>query len=267
MEARVAERLVALETRDIDVPVSPSGTLAPLYFRVLRAPPTSLRVELWELGKSEGVRNVSATGSPALEARRVALVAAELARTFRRRRLAEIQAAEREAARERSDAGEGDGFPIHARLGWAGGARVLALSSGVLGGPLAEASLRFHSGPRLALDAGWLAGSGTVRDVDRSLRLLEVGLTASCAAPLSRGAALDVGLFAKVGSLRLGGRDTTGPEDTWSARSGLSARLELGLSRALSLAAGPEASVLLRRVDGDLGGIVVGGTVTLVAVP
>jgi len=268
VDARVAERLVALETADIDVPLPPQRDVAaPLYFRIVPRPPASLEIQLWELGNPEGARSVSATGSTSLEARRIALAAAELARRFRERRVRELarRNVSEDASLTASD--KAQGVPLYARLAWMAGVEAQFASKGFFVGPRVDAALRFRSGPRLSLGAAWLAGSVKRDGASESARWLELPLAASNAFALSSVTALDVGLLASVASVHVSGAGAEPALDTWSSRGGLFARFEATLGRSLSIAVGPEASFVLHPVEGALSGVFIGGAVSAALTP
>jgi hypothetical protein len=283
VDARVAERFVALETADVEVPPPPGVVVrAPLYFRVVALPGASLRVELWELGRPYGARSVSSTGTQSLEARRIALAAAELARQLRERRVLEIAAARRERSSAHAPAPPRAGFPIYGRVAWSGGARAatIGVSDAWLVGPHLDASLRFSSGPRLTLGGAWLAGAADPTDASgasRGARWLEVTLALTRSVSLSRRVDLDVGLSAALASVRLASSRDAGHAslDTWSARGGALARVEAVLGRHVALAVGPDVGAVLRPIDtsgpdgapGRLAGLWLGGTITAVVDP
>lgn len=279
VDGRVAERLVALETADVEVPAPPGvARRPPLYFRILPAPPESLRVELWELGRPYGARTVSSTGTQSLEARRIALAAAELARQLRERRFLEIAAARREKSIPHVPSSPHAGIPIYGRMAWSGGVRAatIGISNAWLVGPHADASLRFSSGPRLTLGAAWLAGRADLGSVAGTARWLEVGLALSESIPLAPSVDLDIGLGAALASVRVaGGGDGSAVQDSWSARGGALGRVEMALGPHVALAVGPDVGAVLRPVDMTgpdtashrLGGLWLGGALTIVVEP
>ena len=251
----------------------------PLYFRVVALPGASLRVELWELGRPYGARSVSSTGTQSLEARRIALAAAELARQLRERRVLEIAAARREKSSAHAPSPPRAGFPIYGRVAWSGGARAatIGVSDAWLVGPHLDASLRFSSGPRLTLGGAWLAGATDASGAWRGARWLEVTLALTRSVSLSRRVDLDVGLSAALASVRLASSRDAGHAslDTWSARGGALARVEAVLGRHVALAVGPDVGAVLRPIDtsgpdgapGRLAGLWLGGTITAVVDP
>jgi hypothetical protein len=280
VDGRVAARLVALETADVEVPAPPGvARRPPLYFRILPAPRESLRVELWELGRPYGARTVSSTGTQNLEARRIALAAAELARQLRERRFLEIAAARREKSAPHAPSSPPTGIPIYGRMAWSGGARAatIGVSDAWLVGPHADASLRFSSGPRLTLGGAWLAGRADLGAVSGTARWLEVGLALSETISLAPSVELDIGLAAALASVRVasGSGDASAVQDLWSARGGALGRVEMALSRHVTLAVGPDVGAVLRPLDirgpgitrHRLGGLWLGGALTIVVGP
>ncbi len=273
LDVRLTERLVVLETADLDV-AAPSGVpfRPPLYFRILPLPEGAVRVELWELGKPYGARSVSGAGTDHLKARRIALAAAELGRQLQRRRMAELAAARQAVTADRADGGRAEGFPIHARFVASAGARGAALggASAWLAGPELAATLRFDTGQRLSLGAGWLAG----RYGDDGFRWLEASLSFAQSFALARTVALDAGLSLAAASTNVTGSEVTeGSMDGWSARAGAFAKVQIRIGRFLSLGVGPDLGVVLRPVSNGradasrLGGAWLGGSLVLTVDP
>jgi len=274
VDERLTERLVALETADVDVPLPPSTAIRPpLYFRVFSPTPATLRIELWELGQPYGARNISASGTETLRARRIALAAGELTRQLRRRRLIELDALRR--AEENSGAARREtALPIYGRFVLGAGAQAAAMGLGDAWfvGPSLDARLAFTSGQRVSLGAAWLEGGA--KGTGRAARWFEVRLVIDEQLLLARPLLLDLGLGAAVASLRVDGLHDdgeSGPFDTWSSRAGIDVRLEARLGRSFALAFGPDMGVVLHPVtarsdDGrehHLGGLWLGGAVTL----
>jgi hypothetical protein len=279
IEPRATERLIELETGDVDVPAPPGATFRPpLYFRILVLSPTSLRVELWELGKQYGARSVSTVGSDNLKARRLALAAAELARRLRQQRLAEI------AAQKAPKSGEDESqkraqMPIYGRFTWGAEFHGAAIgpSSAWLLGPAIDATLRFSSGPRLSLGAAWLVGQAPEFGSSSSARWAEAAIGYVHGFPLSPSFELSAGLTAAAAAVRIGepnGPAST-PLETWSSRAGLLVRAEMRPARYLFLSAGPDVGVVLSPIsatgeDGErhrIGGIWLGGALAVTIDP
>jgi hypothetical protein len=251
LDPRATERLVALETADVDVPAPPDVAFSPpLYFRVLLLSPGQLRVELWELGQPTGARNVSSAGSDTLRSRRIGLAAAELARQLRSRRLSELARARRAEQDAGKEARVTAGFPVYGRVAWSAGARgaMLGAAKGWVVGPSTDFALHFGSGERVSLGAAWLQGQAqgpaSLPD-DPSLRWLEVRLSLARAFVVANGTSLVLGADAAAASVRLGGALGSPPDDTWSARAGGFFRVEQRLSPRVGLAVGPDVGVLL----------------------
>lgn len=279
LDARVAERLVGLEIDDIDVPEPPGQSSgAPLYFRILMSGQGLLRVELWELGAPRGARSVSSAGTDTLRARRIALVAGELARQLRRKRLAEIAAASRAPSEGPAPAAPEKGIPVYGRFALDAGARGAALgpSDAWVVGPALAVDIAFTTGFRLSLGGAWLAGRAP--DLGGSARFLEVTLSGTERLFGTPRAGFSAGAEVGAASVRLGDAHDAGaaaPLDTWSARAGIVTRLELSFGRAASMLVGPDVAVVLRpiRAVGDdgashrVGGLWLGGTVAFAFEP
>jgi hypothetical protein len=279
IEPRATERLIELETADVDVPAPPGATFRPpLYFRIFALSQTSLRVELWELGKQYGARSVSTLGSDNLKARRIALTAAELARRLRQQRLAEIAALSAPKSGEDEDSKRAL-LPIYGRFTWGAGVRGAAIgpSSAWVLGPAIDATLRFSSGPRLSLGAAWLVGQAPEFAASASAGWAEATLTYLHGFPLSPSFELSAGLTAAAGAVRIGepSGPASAPLDTWSSRAGLLVRAEVRAARYLFLSAGPDVGVVLSPIsatgeDGArqrIGGIWLGGALSVTIDP
>jgi hypothetical protein len=251
IDPRSTERFILLEVADVDVP-PPRGALGhpSLYFRILSGSPTALRVELWQLGQAHGARSVSVAGSNQLKARRIALAAAELVRQLRRKRIAELAAPPPSIAGSRPASVAESGFPVYARFVWSAGGRAAFVGPGDawLAGPSLGAALRFSSGPRVALGASWLGGEAHGSD---GLRWLEAHLALANAFRVAPGVELETALDGALASVRRSSESSVPPLDTWSARAGVSLRMDFRLSGVLALGAGPELGVLLRGIPGE----------------
>jgi hypothetical protein len=275
VEARVTERLVLLEIDDIDVP-PPLGSTGgpPLYFRILASGPTSLRVELWELGAPRGARSVSSAGSDNLRARRIALAAGELTRQLQRRRRSEIDAASRTPSGGPQPQAPEKGIPLYARFALDAGGRAAALgpSDAWVAGPWLGLGLGFSSGFRVSLGAAWLVGRAP--DFGGGARWFDADLSATQRIVKSATFHLSAGAEAGIASVRLDDGHDLGaspPFDTWSARAGVVARGGVPLGKAATLLFGPDVGFVLRpirgfRADGSersISGLWLGGTISI----
>ncbi|HEX4339502.1 MAG TPA: hypothetical protein VH062_26530 [Polyangiaceae bacterium] len=276
IDPRATERLIELETADVDVPPPVTTSIRPpLYFRILVGTATSLRVELWELGQPYGARSISVAGSANLKARRIALAAAELARRLRQRRLAEIAARDRVPESDDAERAKRAGTPIYGRMTWSAGLHgaAVGLSSAWLLGPGVDATLRFSTGTRVSLGAAWLAGKAPAFGSSASARFVDLSLSCVQGFTLSPSFDVSAGLVASVDAARIGepGGPATRALDTWSSRAALVLRAEARLVRHLSAAIGPDVGVVLTPIsavgsDGDthrIGGLWLGGALTL----
>jgi len=278
LDARAVRRLIQLELSEVQVPPPPGESEAALFVRVLSAGEGQLRVELWERGEQHGVRVVSgARGSPSVIARRVALVAAELARGLMNKRRAEALQAERTARRaareERLRRTRTLDGPQAVRPGIEG----TLIEHLWLAGPTVD--VQVHAFGRLRIDAGagWTFG------------LLTPGRTTVDALSLRAGPAyrfvlgsksdLDVALRAEAALLSFQGVKSvdglTGERASYWARAMLAVRYEHRLTRELRLDVGLLGGYTLRRVplvlaDGRalrLGGGVLGAELGIVMTP
>jgi hypothetical protein len=244
-------RLLQLELSDVEVPPAPSSGQAlswtALFYRVLATEPDKLRVELWERGEFHGARTVNVTrGSAQLHARRIALAAAELARGLRQKRLA-LAAVPEKPNGNGTVLARGSG----ARLLLDSGVRAAAVNGGdtLLAGPELAALVRFDGGLDLELSTAWLFGevrelSGPVLAVWREVRLSPAFMGA-----VSRGVRLGVGGNFAAAAVHVGGASIEGEAgaDTWSGRTTVDGRLELGLGRSVALSLRPEVGATFRR--------------------
>jgi hypothetical protein len=275
VDVKVTERLVALETADVDVPPPPGvGFRPPLYFRIREISPGSLRVELWELGKPHGARAVSSSGTKALEGRRISLAAAELARQLRSRRIAELAALEDTDGAEHAQSGGNARLPLHARFVWTLGGRgaVVPSSDTWFLGPSADVVLAFDGGQRIAVGGAWLAGLTS----DETSRWFEVRLAASQSFALGSATEFAVGLDAAIASARFSGAASGGALalDAATGRAGLFARADFRLGSMVVLGVGSDVGVILHplTLEGESGnarfsGVWLGGALTLAIDP
>lgn len=283
LDARLARRLISLELADVSVP-PPDGLApeaAPLYFRVLVGPADTLRVELWELGRTRGARSVSSGGSPHLRARRIALAAAELARQVVFRRQAEARAAEAEALAAAKRQASARGFPIYAsvavlpglKVGWAG------LGDFWLAGPSLGVGLRMANGFNLELSGGVMAGGVTAASGSAASRWIDATLSPSYTFMQNAPLAVEAGLSATFSAVHFSNvravDDVRSEYDTWSARALASISVVPRLTESLRLRIGPDAGFVLRRlvVTDDardrhrLGGLWLGASASLIIEP
>lgn len=282
LDAPSTRRLIARELGDIDVPPMPSsadGRDVILYFRVVESAEGTTRVELWERGSYYGARTISTRGGPRLRPRRIALAAAELARRLKQRRIAEARRLAAEARRKREIEELARRTPPFARTAFSAGMDGAWTTEGNLWmlGPRLGTEVRFGSGLRLSAAGAWRFGRVAGLDPAPSVQWIEVE-----AAPgylLFHDAKLDVLVDVPLSAnvLSLGdGASTDGitlHAESWSARAGLSARVEphLGVFR---LSVGPVVGIVLHPVrvidEGRstvVGGISLGGTLSLVLDP
>ena len=281
LDQRAARRLVQLELSDVEVPKRPQDPEVALYVRVLAAGEGRIRVELWERGEAHGARLVSETrGGSQLAARRVALAAAELARGLRQKRRSEERAklvAEQhkrlaeQAERERTLDG-----PAALRASVTG--TLVGLGQLALVGPSLTGEL--HVAQATRIDFGASASFGTLLDTNAGVAAFELGVGPAHRFPISKLTLdLDVSAFAKAGVLsfsHVSGVDAIeGQRQSWWARAGAAAALELRLARTTRLSLGFAAGAVLRRVpvildDGSeqrVGGLFLGAELGVVFTP
>jgi hypothetical protein len=256
LDTRAVRRLIQLELSEIAVP-PPGGEIeAALFVRVLPGEETQLRVELWERGEFHGARLVSIVrGGTSVMARRVALVAAELARGLRNRRRA--QAAEAERARRRLAREERirrartrDG-PEALRAG----AEWTHVPHLWLAGPTLDLELHAFGATRVDVGGAWAYGLLTPGRTRAEAMTFRVGPSRRLV--LGRTMDLDFGLRAEAALLTLSGVEGVdqmpGERVSWSARAMVFARFERRLTRALRLDLGVLGGLMLRRVPVLLG--------------
>ena len=283
LDARAVRRQVSLELSEIDVPAfAPSGApvaaAAPLFVRVLGRADRQVEVELWARGELSGRRVVSgAESGQHLLARRVGLAAAELARRLRQKRIFAERTRQRQLAELRA-LGE-----RNARRTVEGPLALRAEAFGGSGrdfwylGPGLSAEVTLRRSFRIDLGARMLSGF----EPGESTRLAWLELDVGPALRVHPSARLDVDLGAFVGmaSVHLSGvrsvDELTSQRDTWSARGGVSARLQPRLARWARLSIGAEGGLTLRPVPVEhldsrresLGGFFVGGALGVVLTP
>lgn len=278
LDARAVRRLIQLELSEVQVPPPVGQSEAALFVRVLSAGEGQLRVELWERGEQHGTRFVSGTrGSPSVIARRVALVAAELARGLMNKRLAEATRAERAARRaareERLRATRTLDGPQAVRPGVEG----TLIEHLWLAGPTLD--VQVHAFGRLRIDAGAAWSFGLLTPGRTTVEALSVRAGPSRRFVLGSSTDLDIGLRAEAALLSFQGVASVdglpGERASYWARAMLALRFERRLSRELRLDIGLLGGYTLRRVplvlaDGRalrLGGGVVGAELGIVMTP
>jgi len=278
VDARAVRRLIQLELSEVQVPPPVGESEAALFVRVLSAGEGQLRVELWERGDQHGVRFVSASrGSPSVIARRVALVAAELARGLMNKRRLEAERAERAARRaareERLRRTRTLDGPQAVRPGIEG----TLIEHLWLAGPALDAQV--HAFGRLRIDAGAGWSFGLLTPGRTTVEALTLRAGPSRRFVLGRSADLDVGLRAEAALLSFQSVKSVdglaGERTSYWARAMLAVRFEQRLSRELRLDVGLLGGYTLRRVplvlaDGRalrLGGGVFGAELGIVMTP
>jgi hypothetical protein len=252
-----------------------------LFVRVLAAGQGRIRVELWERGEEHGARLVSGTnGGSQLIARRVALAAAELARSLRQKRRAQEEAQlleeRRKALAEQAERERTLDGPAALRPGVAG--TLVGLGQLALVGPSLTGQLNVSAATRLDFAAS--ASFGPVLDSNATVAAYELGFGPAHRLPLlSQVLELDLSAFAKAGVLAFSNVNRVdridGEFQTWWARAGLSVAAELRLARTTRWSLGFSSGAVLRRVpvtlaDGSerrLGGFFVGAELGVVFTP
>lgn len=283
LDARAVRRQVALELSEIDVPSfgpagAPVSAAPPLFVRVLGRADRQVEVELWARGELSGHRVVSgAESGQHLLVRRVGLAAAELARRLRQKRIIaertrQRQLAELRALAERNARRTAEG-PLALRAEAFGGAtRDFGYGgSGLSAEVTLRRSFRIDVGGRLL--SGFEPGEKT--------RLTWLELDVGPALRLHPRPRLDVDLAAFVGmaSVHVSGvrsvDDIASQRDSWSARGGISLRLQPRLARWARLSIGAEGGLTLRPIPIELtdsrheslGGFYAGGALGVVLTP
>ncbi len=278
LDARAVRRLIQLELSEVVVPPRPGDAEAELFVRVLSGAEGQLRVELWERGEQHGARLVSGVqNAPSVAARRVALVAAELARGLRQRRQAFI--VETERVRRRAQREERlrlsrtlDG-PAAFRVGgeWVWGRHLW------LAGPTVDAELSALGRLRVDVGAAWTFGSLTPGRTGVESLAFRAGPARRFV--LGSIMDLDLGLRAEAQLFTLHGLRSVdqmqGERQSWSVRTLGALRVERRLTRGLRLDLAVLGGAALRRVPVELadgrslrvGGGLVGAELGLVLTP
>ncbi len=278
VDPTLTRRLVAIELSDLEVPPAPGDEPPPesrsLFVRLIGEDEGSVRVELWELGRRLGMREVAfdVATSEQLRARRIALVAAALGREVavaRRRealRLAEQARVEQEARRVAAMA------PPPVRAAIVGSLRAASVGSAdlLLAGPRLEGSLRLADGATLGVGLGLLSGPAVMLDGRPPVEWAELTVTPGWQARVAERARIGVG--AEIGAVtaqlpRVQAVDgIDGQLSTWTSRAAGRVALELETGRLGSVELGLGAGLVLRPLPlvdqggaaRDLGGAWVG---------
>ena len=219
-----------------------------LFVRVLSVEPGSLRLELWQYGEIQLARSVKLQMDRVrLNARRIALVAAELTRRLKRRRLlahAEQERREKEQNRKKELERPLPRLTLRPSLE----AALLPGADWVMAGPRLEAGMQLTPSASLHLGGAWLQGSLS----ETNSQWLEFAIMPQYQWALSRSLDLTMRLEAAAASVHLS--DVLGVDqirdqrDTWSARAALGVFFEPRLSRLIKLSMGPSLGALLRPV-------------------
>jgi hypothetical protein len=249
-------RLIQLELGEIHIPKpyrAPKHAPSPPYFRVTLSG-EDLEVQLWHRGEFQGRRKLSSRGAQALVARRVALVAAELATRLveRRRRHAKRMRREQAKALRRSLARRGR--PIFARWAMSSGARGANLGSDAwLFGGYLGAQLRFDSSARIEMAGSVMMGptpgvpnAGPGEWLELSIA---PGYQLHWTSRHSSYAAL-VAAAATQHITRSGSREPREPAvDEWNARAALRLGHAVRVGPSLELEVNGEVGSALRRIN------------------
>lgn len=260
LDSRLARRLITLELADVELPsvsrqvptrVSAAGAVrnAEVVFVRLLADADVLTVELWASGLLAGERRIRASGAEELQARRVALACAELARRVREARLSERQRVLREHLFP-SPTSAVPSYSVAASVGAGASTRAVWLPSVdvALVGPSAGVWIRSQQGLGLELNAAYYHSTST----DGIRFWTELGLRPSWSVQ-SDAWGLAVGAQSALALLDVGSRASVrgAPESqqTWSARVALDARVTYRLAPKASLTFGPDLGLQLRDVE------------------
>ncbi|MEN9580884.1 MAG: hypothetical protein RJA70_3893 [Pseudomonadota bacterium] len=258
LKADVVKRLVQLELSDVDIPepfeARTRETLRSVYVRV-RVAEGSLWVQLWDRGELEGERRVAIQEERHLLPRRVALIAAELARRLAARRVALAVRAQRLASREAK-------LLRDRRYEWqgtvpsiGGGARVASLGTGDawLMGTQLHGRVRFGQGPQLSIGLAALTGPTPGVVGAGATQWLEMSVQPAYSWRIHEKSALSVGADVAAAAVHLTGVRAVdgilGQQQTWSSRALLVSAFQYRLSRSSTLEISPELGVVLRRMQ------------------
>lgn len=273
----LTRRLIVIELGELEVPVLPTDAateLRSLFVRVIGAGDQRLRVELWELGRALGARElVFAEGtSEQLRARRIALVAAALGRDAALTRRRALQLAAEQERRELEARRAAAELPPELRLALVAGARGFQVGAGsfTMVGPRIVGALRLGNGSTLELGLASFAGGSPVLAGKAPATWSELSMAPGWAAetgPRSRiGIAVEIGA-ATVNLPRVQSVDAIdGQTTTWTARAAGRGDVEFSLGRGRALEVGVGVGALLRPIpvtdqsgrDRALGGLWLG---------
>jgi hypothetical protein len=278
LDARAVRRLIQIELSEVPVPPPAGESEAALFVRVLSAGNGRVRVELWERGELHGERLVSGgSASASVVSRRVALVAAELARGLMNKRRAQAALAERNRRRALREAKLRATRTLDGPRALRVGGEWTLVRHLWLAGPTLDAELHAFGALRIDAGAAWTFGVVTPGRTGAESVALRAGIGRRFV--LGSTMDLDFGARAEAALLAFHGLesvdDLRGERTSWSARALLSARLERRLTRSLRLELGALGGAALRRVplvlaDGSalrLGGALFGAELGFVFTP
>lgn len=273
VDPTLTRRLVAIELGDLEVPPAP-GDEPPvprsLFVRLIGEEEGHVRVELWELGRRLGVREVAfdVGTSEQLRARRIALVAAALGREAALARRREAQRLAEQARVEQEARLAAAATPPASRAALVGGLRVADVGSAelLLAGPRLEGSLRLADGATLGVGLVQLAGAAPGLGGAPPLKWAELTMTPGWQASIAPGARLGFGAEIAAATVELPRvpvvDGVAGQLATWTARAAGRLTIELGTGRLGSAELGVGAGMVLRPLpvgypggaEADLGG-------------
>ena len=278
VDPTLTRRLVAIELGDLEVPPAPGDEPPPvprsLFVRLIGEEEGQVRVELWELGRRLGVREVAfdVATSEQLRARRIALIAAALGREVAVARRREAQRLAEQARVEQEARLAAAAAPPASRAAVAGGLRVADVGSAdlLLVGPRLEGTLRLADGAMLGVGLAQLAGAAPALGGAPPLKWAELTVTPGWQVPVAPRARLGVGAEIAAATVELPRVPVVdgveGQLATWTARAAGRVTLEVRTDRLGSIELGCGAGMILRPLplvdrggaEGDLGGAWVG---------
>lgn len=257
LQAPVVSRLVQLELSDVDIPephdARTHDPLGGVYVRV-RVVEGFLVVQLWDRGELEGQRRVAIQEGRSLLPRRVALIAAELARRLAAGRTAQAKRAERQALRDAKLAREDQWTWRGVVPSLGGGARAASIGFGDawLFGSHVQGRLRFGQGPQLSLGLAALTGPTPTVDGAGASQWFEMSLEPSYSFGLGGKSALSVGADVGAATVHFSGVEAVdavaGQQQTWSATALLVASYQARLTPSTTLEISPQFGAVLRRI-------------------